>query len=102
MKRIFAITTIAIRSAVRSRVVLAVSTLILLILIGLPLTVEGDGTISGQANITLRYTLTAVSFLLGLVTVWLGCASISVDIQQRQIHLLSTKPVRAIELWTGK
>jgi len=102
MRRILAIASIACRSAIRSRLVLAVSLLILAIIVALPMTIEGDGTVRGQVVITLHYTLTAVSFLLALVTIWLGCASISLEVQQRQIHLLHTKPVRPIELWLGK
>lgn len=102
MIRIGAIAILALRGAVRSKVVLALVFLILAIQIALPLTVEGDGTVAGQLNLSLRYTLGAVSFLLALVTVWTGCASISSDIQHRQIQMVTTKPVGALQIWLGK
>lgn len=102
MKSIAAIASVSLKAAVRSRVVLALSGLVLLILILIPQTVEGDGTVWGQVNITLRYTLTATVFLLGVATVWSGCASVSSEIREKQIQLLMTKPVRALDLWLGK
>ena len=102
MNRVFAIASIAVRSAVRSRVVLVLLGLLLLVIVGLPLTVKGDGTVAGQVQILLTYTLGAVSLILSIATVWAGCAAVSLDVQGRQIHLILTKPVRRGEVWLGK
>ena len=101
MNRILAIAGIAIRNAVRSRVVIILLGILLLVIIGLPLTVKGDGTIAGQVRILLSYTLGFVSFILSLATLWAGCAAVSLEIQEKQIHLVVTKPVRRVQIWLG-
>jgi len=102
MKRVWAIAGIAVRNAVRSRVVVVMLGLLLLAIVGLPLTIKSDGTVSGEVQVLLRYTLGAVTILLSLATLWAGCAAVAMEVQDRQIHLVMTKPVRAGELWLGK
>ena len=102
MNRVWAIAGLAIRGAIRSRVVIC----LLLILVGvataLPLTVKGDGTHAGNIQITLNYTLGFATFILSLATLWSGCAAISQDIELKQIQLLVVKPAARFELWLGK
>ena len=102
MRRIFAVANIAVRNAIRSKVVLSLLFMLLLVLIGLPLTVKGDGTIEGYAQILLRYTLGAAAFLLSLATLWSGCAAVSSDIEARFIQMTVSKPVTRTEVWAGK
>ena len=102
MRRIFAVANIAVRNAIRSKVVLSLLLLLLLILIGLPLTVKGDGTIEGYAQILLRYTLGVAGFILSLSTLWAGCAAVSNDIEDRFIQMTVSKPISRLEVWAGK
>ena len=102
MNKILAIAGIAIRNAVRSRIVIILLGILLLVIVGLPLTVKGDGTLAGQVRILLGYTLGLVSFILSLATLWAGCAAVSLEIQERQIHLIVTKPVHRVQIWLGK
>jgi len=102
MSRILAIAFIALRSSVRSRIVLLLLAILLLVVIGLPLTVRGDGTMAGHVQIVLGYTLGSVFIILALATLWAGCAAVSTEIQGRQLQLVTTKPVRAAEIWLGK
>ncbi len=102
MRKLWAIASITVRSAFRSRVVLTLGMLLLAVVIGLPLTIQGDGTLSGHVQILLRYSLGASFFLLGMALVWAGCASISSEIRDRQIHLVATKPVHPLTIWLGK
>ena len=102
MNKVLAIARIAIRNAVRSRIVIILLGVLLLAIVGLPLTVKGDGTLTGQVRILLGYTLGLVSFILSLATLWAGCSAVSLEIQERQIHLIVTKPVRRAQIWLGK
>ncbi|MBN1269359.1 MAG: hypothetical protein JXB04_07220 [Kiritimatiellae bacterium] len=102
MRGILAIAVITIRSAVRSRVVVALLGLLLLTIIGLPLTIRGDGTLAGYVQILLSYTLGFASVILAIQTVWIGCTAVSAEIEERQMQLVVTKPVHAIEIWLGK
>jgi len=102
MKRVIAIAGLAVRSAIRSRVVAVLAGSVLVLVVLLPLTLKGDGTVEGYIHILLSYTLGALSFLLSLATLWAGCAAVSSDVQNRQIHLIAVKPVRRAEIWVGK
>ena len=102
MKKIFAIAFIAVRNAIRSRMVLFLLGVLVLITVGLPLTIQGDGTAAGQVQILLKYTLGFARFVLGLAILWAGCASVSQEIADKQIHLIVTKPVQPLQIWAGK
>lgn len=102
MSSILAIATICFRSAIRSRVVAILLAFVLLAMIGLPLSIQGDGTAAGYVRILVTYTLSAVGILLSFATLWAGCAAVSDEIVTRQIHLVLTKPVTCFQVWMGK
>jgi len=75
---------------------------LLITLVGLPLTVQGDGTLPGHVRVLIRYTLGLATLILSIATVWASCAAISTEIRDRQIQLVVSKPVRASQIWLGK
>ena len=81
MKRTIAIASIAIRSAVRSRVVGVLIVLLLLAIIGLPLTLKSDGTLAGEVQVRLTYALGAVMTILSIATWWAVCAAVSAEME---------------------
>ncbi|MEM7391287.1 MAG: hypothetical protein AAF492_02980, partial [Verrucomicrobiota bacterium] len=66
MDKIWAIAVIAIRNAIRSRVVGVMVVLLTVTIIALPLTIEGDKTVFGYFNLAIRYTLSFISFILAI------------------------------------
>ncbi len=102
MKRVLAIASIAIRNAVRSRMVISLLAMLLLAVIGIPLSVQGDGTLEGHVRIVIGYTMGFASALLGLSALWAGALAVSQEIAERQIHLLAAKPVHRFQIWLGK
>lgn len=102
MTAFLAIVKLTCRSAVRSHVFQILLGVLLFTVIALPLTVVGDGTAHSQIQVSLQYCLGAVSFLLSISTIWLGCFVMGTDIESYQIHLLITKPVSRVKLWLGK
>ena len=102
MRSIFAIAGIAIRNAIRSRVVVCLFAILALVIFGLPLVVKGDGTIEGQIRVMLNYTLGLAGMILSLTALWAGCAAISSELAEKQIHLVVTKPVSRLQIWFGK
>lgn len=102
MKAFFGIVSHTIRTAVRSRV-FAVLLLALVIAIALlPTTVQGDGTATGQVQIVLTYSLSVVTVVLSLSSLWLSCSLLSREIESYTAHMLVTKPVRRAQLVIGK
>lgn len=102
MNRILAIASLTLRGAFRSRILVVLMILLAAAVIGLPLTVRGDGTPEGRVQILLSYTLGFAGFIASATALWSGCAAISAEVQDRQLQLVMTKPVRPIELWLGK
>ncbi len=102
MNSILAIAVITIRNAIRSKIVIVLLLFLLLTLIGFPLTIKGDGTLSGEVRLLLRYTLGLATLILSIATVWTSCAAISSEIRYRHIQMVLSKPVRASQIWLGK
>lgn len=102
MRTILAIAAISIRNAIRSKLVIVLIAFLLLVLIGLPLTIRGDGTLTGHVRLLLQYTLGLAMLILSVATVWASCAAISSEIRDRQIQMVLAKPVQAAQLWLGK
>jgi len=102
MRRIAAITIIALRAAVRSRIVLLLMIPLFLAAVGIPMFVKGDQTVSAMVQIMLGYSLGLALVILSIATLWSGCAAISSEVDEKQIHLIVTKPVTRLQLWLGK
>jgi hypothetical protein len=102
MQRVLAIARLAVSNAVRSRVVLSLLALLLLAIFALPLTLKSDGTLAGHIQIVLTYTLNVTFLLLAVASLWSGCAAIAGEIEEKQAHLLVTKPVTHLQIWLGK
>jgi len=76
-----------------------------IILVALPLfwlTAEGDGTIKGQVQMFLSYSLGFGGFVLALLTIFFSCRSLSVEIAGRQIYALVSKPIPRWQIVAGK
>jgi hypothetical protein len=100
--RLIAIAGLVIRAAVRSRMLICLGGLLILIVVGLPLTIKGDGALASEVKILLRYTLGLSSIVLAVMTLWASCGAVSREVAEKQIRLVTVKPVRPIEIWLGK
>ena len=65
MQGFFAIVWLTLKAAVRYRVVLVLSGLLLASVVVLPLMIKHDGSAQGFTQILLTYTLSTITFLLG-------------------------------------
>ncbi|HAL92250.1 MAG TPA: hypothetical protein DCM68_04410, partial [Verrucomicrobia bacterium] len=102
MRQVAAIVLLALRNALRSRVILVLFALLLAAGFLLPLTIRSDGTPDGLIRIHLAYTLGIATFLLTLATLWAGCAAISQEADDKTLQLLLVKPVPRFRIWLGK
>lgn len=102
MQRVVAITWLTWKAAVRFRLFLVVTVLLLAAVVGLPLLIRDDGTARGFTQIVLTYTLTAITGLLGLCTLWLACGTLARDIEECQLQVVATKPIARWQIWIGK
>ena len=102
MQRLFAITWLTWKAALRFRLFLVIAVLLLASVVGLPLLIEDDGTARGFTQILLTYTLSVIAALLGLSTLWLACGTLARDIEECQMQVVATKPIARWQIWLGK
>jgi hypothetical protein len=102
MQRILAIAWLTWKAAFRFRLFLVIAALLLVSVVGLPLLVKDDGTARGFTQILLTYTLTVITGLLGLSTLWLSCGTLARDIEECQMQVVATKPISRWQIWLGK
>src|SRR5689334_14829881 len=102
MQRLFAICWLTWKAALRFRLFIVVAGLLLASVVLLPLLIKDDGTARGFTQILLTYTLTTISALLGLSTLWLSCGTLARDIEDCQMQVVAVKPVARWQIWLGK
>src|SRR5271154_3292708 len=102
MQRILAICWLMWKAALRFKLFLVIAALLILAVVGLPLVIKDDGTARGVTQIILTYTLSAITALLGLSTLWLSCGTLARDIEECQIQVVATKPIARWQIWIGK
>jgi len=102
MQKVLAIALLTWKAAFRFRLFLVVAVLLLGAVVGLPLLIEDDGTARGFTQILLTYTLTTITALLGMSTLWLACGTLARDIEDCQIQVVAVKPIARWQIWIGK
>ena len=102
MRRLLAIAGQTVLSAVRFRVVVAAAVLLGVAVVILPLLVKHNDTARMYAQVMLTYNLIVGLGLLGFITLWLACGTLSGEIESGELQLVSTKPIRPWQLWLGK
>ena len=102
MQRLFAIAWLTWKAAFRFRLFLVIAVLLLAAVVGLPILIKDDGTARGFTQILLTYTLSVITALLGLSTLWLACGTLARDIEECQMQMVATKPIARWQIWLGK
>lgn len=102
MKRILAIARLTFWEGIRMRIVLVFVVVLIFVVLRLPFALRGDETLSGRLQTFLAYSLSALGVFLSLATVFLSCATLTKDIEQRSLHLVVTKPVSRFQILAGK
>jgi len=102
MQQIFAIALLSIRNAVRSKIILCLIVMLMVVIMVLPFSIRGDGTVAGLIQIMLSYTLGLAGIIMAVTSLWAGSSSVSTEIDDKTIQMVATKPVTKLQLWTGK
>src|SRR5207237_4644873 len=102
MQAILAVAWLTGKAAFRFRLFLVLCLLLLATVVGLPLLLKDDGTARGFTQILITYTLSSITALLGLSTLWLACGTLARDIEECQIQMVAVKPVARWQIWLGK
>lgn len=102
MQALLAIAGLTWKAALRFRLIRVLAVLLLGSVIVLPILLKDDGTAHGFIQIMLTYTLSVISTLLGLSTLWLACGTLARDIEEGQMQMVAVKPVSRWQIWLGK
>ncbi len=102
MKSFWAIVKLTCRNAFRSHIFQLLLAILVLCVIFIPATIEGDGTARGFIQVSLKFSLFAVSLMLSLSAVWSSCMTMTQDVDGYQLHMVITKPVSRIKVWLAK
>lgn len=101
MRAFFAIAHLTLRHALRSHIFQLLLLVLLLAVVFIPGTV-GAGTASDFIRVTLLYSLSGVSLILALSSLWLGCYTMTHDVDSYQLHMITSKPVSRVTIWLAK
>lgn len=102
MKSFLAITGLTIKMAIRSCIFILLFIILSGLVLVLPATIIDDGTPTGHIRLSIQYCVAAITFLLTLSSIWVGAFVCSNDIENKQMHLLCTKPVSRVQIWLAK
>jgi hypothetical protein len=102
MKAFWAIIKITFKSAIRSHIFQLLLFVLALCVFFIPATISGDGTAHGFIQISLKYSMSAVAFVLSLSSIWLACQILSRDVENYELHMVVSKPASRITIWLAK
>jgi hypothetical protein len=102
MQRLLAMVWLTWKAAFRFRLFWVLAVLLAGAVVLLPLLLQDDGTAEGFTQILLTYTLSVVTALLGLATLWLSCGTLARDIEDCQMQMVAVKPIARWQIWLGK
>ena len=101
MRPFFAIVKLTFKHALRSHIFQLLLGVLVFAVLFIPTTV-GAGTASDFIRVSLLYSLWAVSVILALSSIWLGCFVMTTDVDSYQLHMIVSKPVSKVIIWLGK
>ncbi|MHC4326192.1 MAG: ABC transporter permease, partial [Planctomycetota bacterium] len=102
MHSIRAVAINTIKQALRIKVAIVFTILLMVLLPVLGFTTTGDETLVGRLQTFVSYALSLTSFLLCLLTIIVSVYTVTSDIEKRQIYTVITKPIRRYQLILGK
>ncbi len=102
MHSIWAVAINTIKQALRIKVAVVFTILLIVLLPTLGITTTGDETLKGRLQTFVSYALSLTSFLLCLLTIIVSVYTVTSDIEKRQIFTVITKPIRRYQLLLGK
>lgn len=102
MRSIWAVAINTLRQALRMKIAVVFTLLLLIFLPALGFTVSGDGTLTGKLQTFISYGLSLVSLLLCLLTIVASVYTLSNDLVEKQIFTVLTKPIRRYQLLDRK
>lgn len=99
---VWAVARLMILEAFHRKVVFALLLFFILLMPSLPFILKSEGTLKSHVQIILTYSLAMGKYLLCFIAIFLSTASLSEEIEFKQIHNTDVKPVPRWSYLAGK
>ena len=101
MSQAWAVARLMIAEGIRMKIALVFLALIGMVILGVPLTIKGDSSLTGAVQSFMSYGLSATAVLLSMLTIFMS-RSLSDEFVHHQIFLVMSKPVPRWQFIVGK
>lgn len=101
MRAFNAIVGLTLRNAIRSHVFQLLLALLIFAVCVIPTSI-GGGSPQDFIRVSLFYSIGAITLILALSSLWLGCFAMTRDVENYQLHMVVCKPVARWQIWLGK
>ena len=102
MKTVQTIAWKMIQEAIKMRAPLALLLVLLVLVPTFPLVLKSDGTLKGQMQLAISYSISLTSMVIYLLSLFLSSYSFTGEIKYKQIYLIDCKPVQRWHFILGK
>lgn len=102
MRKIWAVAINTIKQALRMKIAISFTVILVVLLPVMAFSMTGDGTLKGRLQSFVSYGISLTALLLSTLTIVVACYSLTSDINQKQIYTVITKPIRRFQLLLGK
>jgi ABC-type transport system involved in multi-copper enzyme maturation permease subunit len=99
---VWAVARKMIVEAMHRKLVLILLIFFVVLMLSLPFILKTEGSVKSQVQLVLLYSLVLAMVLLSLVAIFLSAASICSEVEQKQVHITDTKPLRRWQFLFGK
>jgi len=102
VRRLWAVARTTLHEAVRTRTVPVVA-VVLVAIVGLsPFMLRSTDKLAERVQLVLSYSLSAVGFLLAIMTIFLSASTLAGDLREKRIETIATKPIPRWQILVGK
>jgi ABC-type transport system involved in multi-copper enzyme maturation permease subunit len=99
---VVAVARAIVEEAIGTKLSIVLVLLVVVSLPVLPLLLDPSERLAYRTQFFLTWALSVASVLLSMITIALGCSSVSGDIDSKRIHMALSKPLRRWEYLLGK
>lgn len=102
MRKLWAVARTTLREAVRTRTAAVILVVLVAVVVLSPFLLRGADTLTERVQLVLNYSLSAVGFLLCILTIFLSTSTLAGDLREKRIETIATKPIRRWQIVAGK
>ena len=102
MRNVFTFARLTLKLLVRNRAVHAVLALVLVVSAGVFWNARADGQLINELPVRIQYSLGITYALMTLVMMALACFAVRSQLDQKQIHTVTSRPISRLQIYFGQ